>query len=228
MKNGRRFLNSAFTVALLYLFVLAALTLLLAALTAYPIQTLIIVGIAAFSVLAVVLYIWELVAIGWIMDFLERIGMPRIQAVSVPLEYEEVGQIVVVGLRNNIGSVLDCQSVEKQLLQLIDEGRCDFIFDFRHAGKVSRHFHAVMLHVMKAAGASGEAWQALPTGRAARGGGVQGVRRPVASAGRNDEARRPRLGCRVLGSLRDPRGLGRAVSCRPPAIAWSADWRRRG
>ena len=26
--------------------------------------------------------------------------MPRIQAVSVPLEYEEVGEIVVVGLRN--------------------------------------------------------------------------------------------------------------------------------
>jgi hypothetical protein len=148
--NYRGFLKRSVGLVLLYLAVLAAVLALLKALTVYPIETAIIVGILCISGLGVILYVWELVVIGWVMDFLMRIGVPRPSIISTPLEYEKVGGIIVVPL-HNVASVLDCQSVERQLRQLIDEGHCDFVFDFLPAGKISRHFREVMLHVMKAA-----------------------------------------------------------------------------
>jgi hypothetical protein len=131
--------------------VLAVSPLLLTAVRRYPLEALIVVGILSVSALAVVFYVWELVIIGWVMDFLMTIGVPKIEAVPDPLEYEEVGEIIVVALRNNIATVLDCQLVQRQLQQLIDEGHCDFVLDFLHAGKISRHFRGVMVHVTKAA-----------------------------------------------------------------------------
>ena len=56
---------------------------LLRAFVSYPLETLIVVGILAVSGLGIVLYVWELVVIGWAMDFLLSIGMPKIRAVSV-------------------------------------------------------------------------------------------------------------------------------------------------
>jgi hypothetical protein len=109
---------------------------------------LIVVGISAVSVLAVVLYVWELVIIGWVVDFLSEIGMPK--ARPIPLEYEEVGEIIVVTLRDNIVTLQQCLSVQTQLNRLIGERHCDFVLDFFHAGKISKHFRGVMVHLMKA------------------------------------------------------------------------------
>lgn len=151
MKNRRPSLKALLGILILFAFVLTIAAVLLRVFRSHPLETLIVVGIFGISGLGIVLYIWELVILGWIVDFLSEIGMPKIQAVSVPLEYEQVGEVVVVKLRDNIATVLECQSVQKQLKGLVDEHHCDFILDFLHAGKVSRHFREVMVHVMKAA-----------------------------------------------------------------------------
>ena len=80
----------------------------------YPLETLIVVGILAIAVLGIVLYIWELVVIGWIVDFLTAIGMPKIQ-ITARLQYEQIGEIIVVTLRDDVATVLQCQAVQKQL-----------------------------------------------------------------------------------------------------------------
>ena len=152
MKYRHLLLTTLLGVAITLVVVVAIFPLFLAgALQRFPLETLIVAGILAISVLAIVLYIWELVLIGWVMDFIQSIGMPRIRAVYVPLEYEPVGEVIVVSLCSDIATVLECQSVERQMRHLIDEGYCDFVFDFLRAGKVSRHLRYVMLHLAKAA-----------------------------------------------------------------------------
>ena len=117
----------------------------------FPLESLIMATVIAIAVSGVILYIWELVIIGWIVDFLSELGMPKFLAKPVPLEWGQVGEIVVVKLRDNIATVLHCQLVEKQLKHLINEHHCDFVLDFSQAGNVSRSFRQVMLHLMKAA-----------------------------------------------------------------------------
>jgi hypothetical protein len=117
----------------------------------FPLESLIMAVVIAIAVSGVILYIWELVIIGWIVDFLAELGMPKFRAKPVPLQWEPVGEIVVVKLRDNIATVLHCQSVEKQLKHLVDEHHCDFVLDFSQAGNVSRNFRGVMVHLLKAA-----------------------------------------------------------------------------
>ncbi len=116
----------------------------------YPLETLIVVGILAIAVLGIVLYIWELVVIGWIVDFLTAIGMPKIQ-ITARLQYEQIGEIIVVTLRDDVATVLQCQAVQKQLKRLVDEHHCDFVLDFYYSGSVSTSFRGVMVGLMKAA-----------------------------------------------------------------------------
>ena len=141
----------------LVLLVLTILAVFLTVLKRFPLETVIIGSVFAIAAIGVVLYIWELVLIGWVVDFLSAIGMPKIKARPIPLVYEQAGEIIVVTLRDNIATIQQCQSVQKQLKRLIDEHHCDFVFDFSDAGRISRSFRAVMLHVMKAA--RREAWK---------------------------------------------------------------------
>jgi hypothetical protein len=117
----------------------------------YPLETFIIAAVLAIAGIGVILYIGELTIVGWVVDFLSEIGMPKIRARPVPLECEHVGEIVVVKLRQNIATIGQCQSVERQLKSLIDEHYCDFVLDFRYAGNIATSFRGVMLHFMKAA-----------------------------------------------------------------------------
>ena len=151
MKHWWQFINGILVAVILVLLAVIAGPMLLRGLKSYPLEILIVVGILGVAVLAIVFYVWELVVIGWIMDFLMSIGVPKIRAVQVPLEFEQVGEIVVVKLCTNLASVLECESVQRQLQHLIDERHCDFILDFLQAGKISRRFRGVMIHVMKAA-----------------------------------------------------------------------------
>ena len=79
----------------------------------FPDETAIIVVLCGMSVVGLILYIWELTLIGWVVDFLDSIGMPKPK--DLPLEYEQMGEMVVVILRDNVGTALQCQSVQKQL-----------------------------------------------------------------------------------------------------------------
>ncbi|MGA2034871.1 MAG: hypothetical protein ABSG68_21685 [Thermoguttaceae bacterium] len=136
--------------SLLSLFVLMTLcAVLLSVFKSFPLETLFITALFVVAGVGIVLYIGELVVIGWVVDFLWEIGMPH--ARPVPLEFEQVGEIIVVKLRDNIGTVRQCQTVQKQLKGLIDEHHCDFVLDFFCAGNISRRFRGVMVHVMKAA-----------------------------------------------------------------------------
>jgi len=138
--------------SLLFLFVLATIcAVLLSVFKRFPLETLIFATVIAIAVIGVVLYIWELAIIGWVVDFLSEIGLPKIQATSIPLEYEQVGEIIVVRLRDNIATARQCQSVQRELARLIDEHHCDFVLDFLYAGRISRHFRGVMVHLIKAA-----------------------------------------------------------------------------
>jgi hypothetical protein len=143
--------NTFLNIAVFSLFVLTIVAVLLNATRRFPFGPLITVGIFAFCGLAIVLYIGELVVIGWVVDFLSAIGMPTIQARAIPLEYECAGDILVVTLRDNIDTVLQCQAVQKQLNELIDEHHCDFVLDFSYAEKISTSFREVMKHLVKAA-----------------------------------------------------------------------------
>jgi hypothetical protein len=140
----------------------------------FPLETLIVAAILAIAGIGIILYIWELVIVSWIVDFLSEIGMPTIHAGPVPLECEQVGEIIVVKLRDNIATVWQCQSVQKQLKHLIDEHHCDFVLDFLYAGRISTSFRGVMVYIMKAArreaGRLGKPYRplALPYGQAFR------------------------------------------------------------
>jgi hypothetical protein len=117
----------------------------------FPLETLIVAALIAIAAMGIVLYIGQLLILGWVTDFLSGIGMPKIRARPVPLEYEQLGEIIVVKLRDNIATAGQCQSVGKQLKHLIDEHHCDFVLDFLDAGNVSRSFRGVMVRCMKAA-----------------------------------------------------------------------------
>ena len=147
----RRFLKALLPILVLFLFVLTICAVLPHVFRRFPIETLIVATILVVSGLSVVVYMGELVVIGWIMDFLSEVYMPRGQARPAPLEYERVGEIIVVKLRDNIITLQQCQSVQKQLKRLIDEHHCDFVLDFLHAEKISKRFRGVMVQVMKAA-----------------------------------------------------------------------------
>jgi hypothetical protein len=124
----------------------------------FPIETLITVTVLAITGIAIVLYLGELVilcwavdSLCWAVDFLSEIGMPRLQAKSLPLEYEQVGDIIIVKLRNNVATIRQCLAVQRQLKRLVDERRCNFVLDFRHADRTSKSFRAVMARLAKAA-----------------------------------------------------------------------------
>jgi hypothetical protein len=120
----------------------------------FPFETFVFVVVLSIGGISIVLYIGQLVIVGWVVDlvdFLSEIGMPKIKARPVPLECEHVGEIIVVKLRDNIASIQQCQSVQKQLTCLIDEHHCDFVLDFSCAGRISRSFRGAMVHLMKAA-----------------------------------------------------------------------------
>ena len=121
-------------------------------------NALLIMAVFVVAGIAFLLYIGELVILGWVMDllsaiedFLSQIGMPKIHAQPDPLEQELVGDIVVITLRRNVATLRQCQSVEKQLKLLIDEHHCDFVLDFLYADRISKAFRGVMVHFMKAA-----------------------------------------------------------------------------
>ena len=119
---------------------------------------LLIAAVFIVTGIAVLLYVGQLVILGWIMDlltaleeFLSEIGMPKILVKPDPLEYEEVGEIIVVTLRYNIATIRQCQTVQKQLRYLIDEHHCDFVLDFSCADRISKTFRAVMFQFKKSA-----------------------------------------------------------------------------
>ena len=147
----RSFLKALLGILVLLLFLLPICALLFSVSKRFPLETLIIAGVCGICGLALVLYIGELVVLGWIVDFLSQIGMPKIQARPIPLEYEQVGEIIVVTLRDNIATLLQCQAVQKQLKGLIDEQHCDFVLDFLYTEKISKSFRGVMVQLMKAA-----------------------------------------------------------------------------
>ena len=95
----------------LFLFVLALGAVLVSVAGRFPLETLIFGTVIAIAVIGVILYIWELTIIVWIVDFLSELGMPKFQARQVALEYEQVGEIIVVTLRENIATLRDCHSV---------------------------------------------------------------------------------------------------------------------
>jgi hypothetical protein len=145
-------LGKHFGMAAFFLFVLVAISALLySASNNYPLETLIIAAVLGLAGIGIILYFWELVILGWIVDFLSEIGGPRIYPRPAPLECEQVGEIIVVKLRDNIATVWQCQAVQKQLKRLVDEHHCDLVLDFFHAGNISTSFRGVMVHVMKAA-----------------------------------------------------------------------------
>jgi hypothetical protein len=77
--------------------------------------------------------------------------MPKFLAKPSPLQYEQVGETIIVKLRDNIGTAGQCQVVERQLKRLLDEDHCDFVLDFLNAGNIARSFRGVMLCFVKAA-----------------------------------------------------------------------------
>jgi hypothetical protein len=117
----------------------------------YPLETLIVLAIIAFALLGVALFVGELVIIGWIMDLFSWMSMLGLHAKEAPLEYQQVGEMIVVKLSDNIVSVRQCRSVQKQLQRLVDERHCDFILDFSCIGKISSRFHGVMTGLSRAA-----------------------------------------------------------------------------
>jgi hypothetical protein len=117
----------------------------------YPLETLIVSAIVAFALLGVALFVGELVIIGWIMDFFLWLTMLGLPVKGAPLEYEQVGEMVVVKLSDNIVSARQCRSVEKQLNRLVDDRHCDFILDFSGIGKLSSRFRRVMTRLSRAA-----------------------------------------------------------------------------
>jgi hypothetical protein len=117
----------------------------------FPLQALIMGTVLAITVTGVILYIGELYVIGWVVDFLADLGMPKFHARSAPLDCELVGEIIVVTLRDNIATAAQCQAVAKQLKHLTDDHHCDFILDFLYAGRIAIGFREVMLDLLKAA-----------------------------------------------------------------------------
>ena len=137
--------------SLLVLAVLAICVLAFGSFKHFRLETIIIAAVFAFAGISIFLYIGELVVIGWVVDVLSQIGVPKIKARPLPLVWEQVGDIVVVTLRDNIATAEQCLTVQRQLKCLIDEHHCNFVLDFSDAGNISRRFRWVMIHVTKAA-----------------------------------------------------------------------------
>ena len=117
----------------------------------FPMQTLIVVGIVAGAVLAIGLYVGELVVIGWIMDFPAWLAERALPAAHVPLQYEHLGEITVVNLGDNIASTRECRSVQQQLDRLIAEQHYNLVLDFSSIKKLASGFREVLLHVTRTA-----------------------------------------------------------------------------
>jgi hypothetical protein len=117
----------------------------------FPLGTLIIGTILALSAIAIALYVGELVVIGWIVDFLEWVTSPHIRARYAPLEFEQVGEMLIVKLSDHIVTAEHCQAVGRQLERFVDEHYCDFILDFSAVGRLSRSFRGVMMQLAAAA-----------------------------------------------------------------------------
>jgi hypothetical protein len=147
----RRFLKALLPISVLFLFVVTICAVLPNVFRRFPIETLIVTAVFVFCGVALILCAGELVVIGWVVDFLSEVYMPKALAKPAPLEYERVREIIVVKLRDNIITLRQCQSVQRQLKRLIDEHHCDFVLDFLHAEKISKRFRGVMVHIMKAA-----------------------------------------------------------------------------
>jgi hypothetical protein len=118
---------------------------------AFPLETLIVLGIVAGCVLAVALYVGELVVIGWIVDIPMWLAERAMPPAHVPLEYEHVGDITIVKLSDNIASARECRSVRQQLDRLIAEHHCDLIIDFSSIKKLSSGFREVLHNIARAA-----------------------------------------------------------------------------
>jgi hypothetical protein len=119
--------------------------------SAFPLETLIVVAVVVLTVMAIVLYIGQLFVLGWVVDFLDALGRPKPKLLSVPLDCEQVGEVIVVRLRDNIASAEECRAVERQLKRVIDEHYCDFVLDFSAAARISKHFRGVLAFLKKAA-----------------------------------------------------------------------------
>jgi hypothetical protein len=146
--SGRR----VWQFSLLFLLVLTTIwAVLLSVSKTFPLETFIMATVFAIAGIGIVLYIGELVVVGWIVDFLSEIGMSHFQAAPAPLECERAGEILVVTLRDNIATTRQCQAVQEQLQCLIDEHHCDFVLDFLYAGNIATSFRAVMVYLTKAA-----------------------------------------------------------------------------
>ncbi len=134
--------------SLLSLFVLMTVcTVVLKFYKGFPLQTLIVLGIVAGSLLAVMLYVSELVVLGWLLDFPTWLAERALPAAHVPLEFERTGEITVVKLSENIASARECRSVQEQLDRLIAEGQCDLVVDFGGVKKLASGFREVLVHV---------------------------------------------------------------------------------
>ena len=120
MKNRHSFAKILLGVVVLILLMLTIHLMLLSVFGSFPLETLIFMAVFVVSGIAIFLYIGELVIVGWVVDFLSGIGMPKILARPVPLDYEQVGEIIVISLRDNIATIRDCLSVQGQLRSLID------------------------------------------------------------------------------------------------------------
>jgi len=116
----------------------------------FPLETLIIAVVLVLYGIVIILYIGELLIIGWAVDFFSKIEESK-TATPVPLEHESRGDIIIVKLRGNIATVGQCRSVREQLQRLIDEHHCDFVIDFAYAERISRRFRGVMVRFSQAA-----------------------------------------------------------------------------
>ena len=76
----RPFLKTLLGFSVLLLFVLTICAVLPGVARRFPFEALIGVAVSAICVIAIVLYVWELVIIGWVVDFLSEIGVPRISS----------------------------------------------------------------------------------------------------------------------------------------------------
>ena len=112
-----------------FLFALTVVVALLAGLALvsrrFPIESRIFGTVFAIAVAGIILYIGELYLIGWVVDFFAGISRPKVQAKPIPLDFEVVGEIVVVTLRDNIATTDHCQEIRKQLKHLVHEHHCD-------------------------------------------------------------------------------------------------------
>ena len=119
--------------------------------TNFPFQAFLAAVVFAIAAVAIVLYVGELVILGWIVDLVLLIVAPKLQADQAPLEYEQRGEVLIVKLSDNIVTVGQCLSMQRQLNRLIEEHHYDFILDFVRVRNISRRFRGIMVRFMKAA-----------------------------------------------------------------------------